>query len=266
MRMENHFLVTEAESGMRSPMEELESLVEQRTLALRTLSARLLRVQEEERRRLARELHDSAGQTLTALKIELAELEKRLQAQQSAPENFAQIVSLADQALREIRTTSYLLYPPLLEESGLCSAVRWYAEGFGQRSNIRVNLFLASIGRLSRSCEIALFRVLQESLTNIYRHSSSETADVRLQPVDQLVILEVRDYGKGMPIGLLHQFRQAGGTGVGLAGMRERIREIGGQLEVISDEAGTLIRATVPARDQPAAPNEITEPSEAFAA
>jgi signal transduction histidine kinase len=236
----------------------LARLVRQRTAAVRRLSAQLLRAQEEERRRLARELHDSTGQTLTALKLELAALQSRMQGPDFVVESLVQAISLTEQAVREIRTRSYLLYPPLLDEVGLCSAARWYVERFAKRSRIQVHVHLASIGRLSRAMEIALFRILQESLTNVYRHSTSNTAEVRLESAKQSVTLEVRDYGKGIPSNLLDQFRNEGsGSGVGLAGMRERIQELGGSLVIISDEAGTLVRATVPADLKSAPAGEI---------
>jgi two-component system, NarL family, sensor kinase len=226
--------------------EELESLVRKRTQTVRSLSARLLRVQDEERRRLARELHDSTGQTLTALKLQLASLQEGVRVGRTDPADFAQVNALADQALRDIRTTSYLLFPPLLDERGFCSAAEWYVDGFSKRSNIDVRLHFASIGRLPRLIETGFFRVLQESLANIYRHSASRIADVRLNQTSGIVVLEVQDYGNGIPAALLEQFTRAGtGAGVGLAGMRERMEDFGGRLEIISGPSGTQIRASV---------------------
>jgi signal transduction histidine kinase len=230
--------------------EELEMLVRQRTAALRCLSARLLRVQEEERRRLSRELHDSTGQTLTALKIQVATLGSSLNNQAAASEAIIQITGLADQALQEIRTASYLLYPPLLDESGFTSAAQWYAEGFAKRSGVEVRLHLAPTDRLPRAVETVLFRVLQEALTNVYRHSASRVVDVRLWLDAGILNFEVRDYGKGIAPERLEQFRRTGGgVGVGLAGMRERVEDLCGRLEVSSDGSGTLIRATLPPGD-----------------
>jgi two-component system NarL family sensor kinase len=226
--------------------EELKSLIRRRTQTVRSLCAQLLRVQDEERRRLARELHDSTGQTLTALKLQLASLQEGVRIGQADPADFAQVNALADQALRDIRTTSYLLFPPLLDERGFCSAAEWYVEGFCKRSNIQVRLHLASIGRLPRLIETALFRVLQESLANIYRHSASRIADVRLTETAGIVVLDIQDYGGGIPAALLDQFTRAGsGAGVGLAGMRERMEDFGGRLDVISGPSGTQIRASV---------------------
>jgi signal transduction histidine kinase len=229
---------------------ELEMLVRERTAALRGLSARLLRVQEEERRRLSRELHDSTGQTLTALKIQVARLGSSLNNQAAASEAVTQINGLADQALQEIRTASYLLYPPLLDESGFISAAQWYVEGFAKRSSIEVRLHLASTGRLPRAIETALFRILQEALTNVYRHSASRLVDVRLWLDAGILNFEVRDYGKGIAPERLEQFRRTGGgVGVGLAGMRERVEDLCGRLEVSSAGTGTLVRATLPSGD-----------------
>jgi signal transduction histidine kinase len=239
----------------RSP-EELEMLVRQRTDALRSLSARLLRVQEEERRRLSRELHDSTGQTLTALKIEVAKLKSNLNNKRTASEAINQINAMADQALQEIRTASYLLYPPLLDESGFSSAAQWYVEGFTKRSNIQVRLYLLPTIRLPRPAETALFRVLQECLTNVYRHSASQLVDVRLQVDADIITLEVRDYGKGISSDRLEQFRRTGGVGVGLAGMRERIEDLCGRLEIFSDRTGTLVRASLPMGDVTSVPSE----------
>jgi signal transduction histidine kinase len=230
--------------------QELELLVRQRTAELHGLSARLLRVQEEERRRLSRELHDSTGQTLTALKIQVATLESNLNNQAAASAAISQINGLADQALQEIRTASYLLYPPLLDESGFISAAQWYVEGFAKRSSVEVRLHLAPTGRLPRAVETVLFRVLQEALTNVYRHSASRIVDIRLWLDAGLINFEVRDYGKGIAPELLEQFsRTGGGVGVGLAGMRERVEDLCGRLEVSSDGTGTLIRATLPPGD-----------------
>jgi signal transduction histidine kinase len=227
--------------------QELEMLVRQRTAAIRSLSACLLRVQDEERRRLARELHDTTGQTLTALKIQIGRLQRNLNDRHSSLEIIAEIDAMADQALQEIRTASYLLYPPLLDESGLVCAAEWYVEGFAKRSNIDVILHLPSIGRLPRLLETVLFRVLQEALTNAYRHAGSRIVEVHLRVSERSVVLEVRDYGKGMARDRLEQFRRTGsGVGVGLAGMRERIEDLSGRLEIFSDATGTLIRAVLP--------------------
>ncbi len=213
--------------------------------AYRRLSSRLLRLQDEERRRIAREMHDSLGQYLTALKIDLEV------AMASPPEQKAELlgeaVELAGSCLSETRTLSHLLHPPLLDEAGLASAARWYVTGFAERSGIKVNLDLpADFGRLPLPIETALFRVLQESLTNIHRHSRSSAADIQMQRSDGHVTLTVRDFGVGIPLRILQRFQQSGTTGVGLAGMRERIYELGGSLDIRREEPGTTVYASVP--------------------
>ena len=227
---------------------QLESLVVQRTLALQNLSQRLLRVQDEERRRVARDLHDSTGQTLTALKMSLADLEKRIQQDQSTSGILCDIAALADQALQEIRTTSYLLHPPLLDEVGFAAAAQWYVEGFAERSGIKASLnFEIEFERLPIAIETALFRVLQESLTNAHRHSGTSEVSIRLQRRAEAVILEITDSGCGIPAALLRRLRKTDSeTGVGLAGMRERLNELNGKLEIHSDSHGTSVRALVP--------------------
>ncbi len=227
---------------------QLESLVLQRTVALQNLSQRLLKVQDEERRRVARDLHDSTGQTLTALKMGLAALEQKLKQNQSATDALSELAALADQALQEIRTTSYLLHPPLLDEAGFNSAAQWYVDGFGKRSGIKVRLDLATKGeRLPITIETALFRVLQESLTNVHRHSGALEVSIRFQYQAETVLLEIRDCGRGIPMERLRRLREASSeTGVGLAGMRERLNELNGKLEIESDCHGTSLRAIVP--------------------
>src|SRR5512132_127638 len=170
---------------------QLELLVSQRTIAVQNLCQRLLKVQDEERRRVARDLHDSTGQTLTALKMGIAVLEERLKQNQSATDALSELAALADQALQEIRTTSYLLHPPLLDEAGFNSAAQWYVDGFGKRSGIKVRLVLATeCERLPNTIEVALFRVLQESLTNVHRHSGASEVCIRFQHQAETVILE----------------------------------------------------------------------------
>lgn len=210
------------------------------------LSARLLRLQDEERRRIARDLHDTTGQTLAALKMVTASLHNLIGEIAPAEPLFQDIDSLTDQALKEIRTTSHLLHPPLLDEAGFASAARWYVEGFSKRSGVDVKLEIAVLDRLPQLVEIVLFRVLQESLTNVIRHSQAQKAEVSLTGGEQLV-LSIRDYGKGISSERIEEFeRTGGGVGVGLAGMRERAREIGGKLEIQSDERGTTVSMVVP--------------------
>jgi len=224
--------------------------------ALRRLSGRLMELQDQERRRIARELHDSIGQCLTAIKIDL-ELLQRDPGQEKlgarAREALAEACGLAEQCSTDTRIISYLLHPPLLDERGLPSAVRWYADGFAKRSGIRLFLGLPDDGtRLPQALETTLFRIVQECLTNIHRHSGSPTAQIRLQVEDERVILEIRDQGRGMRRGKLKQDDGASAMiGVGIAGMRERVRQLGGELEIESSKLGTAVRAILPLRGEP---------------
>jgi two-component system, NarL family, sensor kinase len=227
---------------------ELEGTIVERTEEVQNLSQRLLRVQDEERRRLARDLHDSTGQTLTALKISVSLLQEDCKLCPSSLMSVSEIVALADQAINEIRTMSYLLHPPLLDEVGFRSAAEWYVEGFSKRSGIEVTFdFAAEYQRLPVAVETALFRILQESLTNVHRHSKAKQARVRYLRQREYTILEIRDFGCGIAAERLAGLREVNGeTGIGLAGMRERLNELNGRLELESDEHGTSIRAIVP--------------------
>jgi signal transduction histidine kinase len=226
---------------------ELETLVLQRTSELQILSQRLLSVQDEERRKLARDLHDSTGQTLAALKINVALLEATCPSQPSARVLMSEVAALADQAIQEIRTMSYLLHPPLLDEVGFACAAEWYVEGFAKRSGIHVSVDFSPGERLPKRVELALFRVLQESLTNVHRHSGASTVKVNFKRDAKAVILEIRDFGRGFSPERLARLRETSAdAGVGLAGMRERIYELTGRLELESDAGGTTVRATVP--------------------
>jgi len=234
---------------------QLESLLVERTLALQKLSQRLLKLQDEERRKLARDLHDVTGQTLAALKMAVAELQRRLECNLSLGSVLSDIDSLAEQALQEIRTTSYLLHPPLLDEIGFRAAAEWYVEGFAKRSGINAKLDLTNDGqRMPIEIETALYRVLQESLTNVHRYSGSSEVNIRFQRRAETAILEVADRGCGIPAELLQSLREgSAGTGVGLPGIRERMQELNGNLEIDSDGSGTSLRAIVPLcfTDQP---------------
>jgi signal transduction histidine kinase len=208
------------------------------------LSARVLRLQDEERRRLSRELHDGLGQNLVAAKLALSNLAN------SRPDDsvIADCLKLIDESLAEARTISYLLHPPLLDDIGIASAARWYLEGFAKRSGIEVSADIPdSATRMPRSMELALFRVLQESLTNIHRHAKSSRAEVSLHMLNDRAVLRVRDRGKGIPSETLEHFLHDGThVGVGLAGMRERVAEQDGEFEIYSDESGTVIEVTMP--------------------
>jgi PAS domain S-box-containing protein len=213
--------------------------------SLRDLSLHLLRTQDEERRRIGREIHDSLGQYLSVLKMKLDSMGS---SPATAEEN-AECANLVEECVKEVRTISYLLYPPMLEEMGLASAIPWYLEGFSKRSGIKTSFQVPEdLGRLSRDAELVLFRVLQESLTNVQRHSGSNSADIHISHADGGVALEVIDHGKGLPNAMLDQAAQdwMGSLGVGLRGMSERLRQIGGTLDVSSGESGTMVHATVP--------------------
>jgi PAS domain S-box-containing protein len=210
-------------------------------------AARLQTMQDEERRRLARELHDSVGQTLAALSMNIG----IAQAQSHKLDALgARAVSenahLVDQVSREIRTISHLLHPPLLDVAGLASALRWYVDGFSERSHIKVDLEIPKdFGRLPDEMEIAIFRIVQECLTNIHRHSASPTATIRLIQEGDRLTIQVQDHGKGIPLEKQRALIESGLGGVGFAGMRERLRQLGGTLEIRSEGRGTLVGATL---------------------
>jgi len=217
--------------------------------SLRQLSGRLLQLQDEERRRIARDLHDSTGQKLVALSLDLTVLNAfapELPPKASAAVN--ECLMLAEQISSEIRTLSYLLHPPLLDEVGLASAVQWYIDGFTRRSNIRVNLdFAPQVPRMKHELEITFFRILQEALTNVHRHSGSKVATVRFGLNHEGVTLEVEDSGRRLDrTSLVPSGEPVGTLGVGIRGMQERVRQLGGQFEVNSNTGGTTIRATLP--------------------
>jgi PAS domain S-box-containing protein len=233
---------------LRSRVTELlesQRLVELRTLELQKLSGELLRVQDEERRRMARTLHDELGQELVALKLELDTLRNGGSAENK---NLLQAAELASSALQKVRNMSYLLHPPLLDESGLLPALHWYFEGLQSRGQLRIVFEYKPVTfpRLPREIETAIFRVIQESLTNIYRHSESEDARIELIQDSDSVTVRVRDFGKGIAesnLGL------AITPGVGISGMRERVKQLNGELRISRAEPGTLVQATVPILD-----------------
>lgn len=232
------------EEALRKTQAQLESLVEQRTVALRQLSSSLLNLQDGERRRIARELHDSLGQYLTGLKLNVDLMQQAHGRTELLPET----EQLVQQCISEVRTLSYLLHPPTIDAAGFASAASWFVEGLGQRSGIKVTLDVPSgVSRLPDSIEIALFRVLQEALTNVHRHSGASEAHVSIGAHAQEVVLEVRDNGRGISAERLANFLATGaGMGVGLAGIRERAWELGGKLSLGSDSHGTSVRVAIP--------------------
>lgn len=223
--------------------------------SLRRLSAKLLQLQDDERRHIARELHDSAGQKLAALAMTMYSLIEKLQ--ESAPKCAKQAEeaqSLVEQLSQEIRTTSYLLHPPMLDELGLDSALRWCIEGFEKRSGIKTQLELEISGqRLPAELERTIFRTVQEALTNIHRHSGSQTAFIRLRHNSNNVVLEIQDQGKGIERNRLNQLSAGMASSVGLQGMRERIFQFGGDLQLLSDDHGLTIKAVIPLPSRSAA-------------
>jgi PAS domain S-box-containing protein len=214
---------------------ESQRQVELRTLELQKLSGELLHVQDEERRRLSRSLHDELGQELAALKIELdIQDEKKL----------VPAIEMVERALSKVRNLSYLLHPPLLDESGLVPALHWYFDGLRKRSELRITFDSKPVifSRLPRDLETAIFRIIQEALTNAYRHSGSEDVRIDMTQTSDRVTVRVRDFGKG--IGPL-----ASAAGVGLSGMKERVKQLNGELRISRAEPGTIIEATLPLYD-----------------
>jgi PAS domain S-box-containing protein len=225
-----------------------EEIVRQADL-LRDLSARMLQFQDEERRRFARDLHDSAGQTLAVMSMRLAQMAKDAKSDPAQLGNTIQELEELVQGLtREIRTTSYLLYPPMLDESGLSYALNWYVEGLVERSGLKIDLDIpVSFERLSREMELVIFRVVQECLTNIHRHSGSKAASIRIERQHENVHVTVQDSGQGMSHEKLAEI-QTHGKGVGLRGMRERVRSLQGELTIESSTSGTKVSAILPAK------------------
>jgi two-component system NarL family sensor kinase len=216
---------------------------------LRTLTGRLMRAQDDERRRIAQMLHETTAQDLAALKMLLARLNRTPAALDESERGIlTESISLADQSMTEIRTLSYLLHPPFLDEMGLVSALRWYAAGFTKRSGIKVDLDLPeSFVRPSRDTETALFRVVQEALINVHRHASSKTARILLRASDDGFVLQIDDDGHGIPSAALeHILAGRESAGVGIIGMSERIRQLGGRLDITSEGRGTTVRAVLP--------------------
>jgi two-component system, NarL family, sensor kinase len=212
---------------------------------MQILSTRLINLQDQERRRIARELHDVTAQNLLVISLNLRAL--KLKCPPTLEQDMLECQTLCEECLQEIRTLSYVLHPPMLDEGGLLAALRWYLAGFSKRSGIHVDLLAQDIGRLPDGIEMDLFRIVQESLSNIHRHSGSRTAKIKLERTKSEIILSVRDWGIGMQ---LHT-RWSGLTdpslqGVGLSGMRQRLRYLGGRLEIESSSGGTTITAIVP--------------------
>ncbi len=226
--------------------ERLESEVQRRTSALQHLSTKLMRSQDEERRRIARNLHDSLGQELTSIKLNLESL--RLSDAPNKDEVLSSALESVERSIVETRTLSCLLHPPLIDEVGFASAARWFTDLFAKRSGIEVKLDLPDgMDRLPELAEIALFRILQESLTNVHRHSGTSAVEITLKASNHRAVFTVKDFGRGMPADLIGG-SQANGNhfGVGLSGMQERVNDLGGTFEIQSGGNGTAIVVSIP--------------------
>jgi signal transduction histidine kinase len=235
--------------NLQDEVRALQYLLDARTAQLQQLTSTLMTLQDEERRRIARELHDSAGQDLAAIEMNLTFL-MREDSPRTVSE--ASYVSDALEAVRhctsEIRTLSYLLHPPLLDEFGLRSALAHFAEGFSQRSGIRIELDIPQdLGRFGTKIETAMFRVVQQSLANIHRHSGAFTAEIQIEADAEQISVQVRDQGRGIPPEIVTRINSSNQiVGIGIAGMRERINGLGGRFHVRSGEDGTIVEVSLP--------------------
>lgn len=243
--------IQERTSELTHANEQLHSEIQRRVQTeeiLRKLSARILTLQDEERRRLGRELHDSAGQLLAALHINLGVIAQRTQGDPNLAARVADSAALADQVISEVRTLSYLLHPPMLDEAGLASALEWYARGFSERSKITVDIDIdPGLPRFPIEVETAIFRIVQESLVNIHRHSGSRTAFISLESNADGAALTVRDEGCGISSDILKNMEDCGvNIGVGIGGMRERARQLGGFISIRRAKPGTLVEVNLP--------------------
>jgi signal transduction histidine kinase len=260
----------QAEGQLRKANDDLERRVRERTAELERstaqimeqskaamhLSSRILKVQDEERRSIGRELHDSLGQSLTVVKLNLdllSNLERQTQPDPDRTKYLSQCLEAVEDCLKETRTISHLLHPPLLDEVGFGSAARWYVDTFSRRGGREVKCNIPDgLPRLRKNTELALFRVMQESLTNVHRHSGCSRVEVTIDFDDENVTLRVKDNGIGIPGDRLKAFRNSGGeVGIGLAGMRERMRDLGGRLVLDSNGEGTTVTAVVPVVKEP---------------
>jgi PAS domain S-box-containing protein len=235
------------EKSIRDNALELEKMVDRRTDELRRLSIRLMTMQDQERRRLARDLHDGLGQELAVAKMVLDKMMLQKSAQ-PAEEEWTQASSIVDRAIQQVRTMSHLLHPPLLDEVGLLSALSWYVEGLTKRSGIEISLEVEprDFPRLSADVETAVFRIVQEALTNVFRHSEASKVWISLAQKEENIVVAVRDDGKGVDKRITEL--QPDSVGVGIGGMKQRAREFGGELRLTNAHPGTLVELTIPLR------------------
>jgi len=237
------------EQSIRDNAIELERMVDIRTAELRRLSSRLMTLQDEERRRIAREIHDGLGQELAAAKMILDGILSK-DTSPTMRQAAADASELVDRAIKQVRTISHLLHPPLLDEVGLVSALRWYLEGLSERSGIEIHLEVdpLDLGRLKPDLETAIFRIIQEALTNMFRHSGAHNGEVSLREKEGQIVVTVRDDGKGIEEQVV-QLRPES-VGVGIGGMRQRVNELGGRLRLANAHPGTIVEVVVPFRRQ----------------
>ncbi len=235
------------EQSIRDNALELEKMVDRRTDELRRLSIRLMTMQDQERRRLARDLHDGLGQELAVAKMVLDKMMLQKSAQ-PAEEEWTQASSIVDRAIQQVRTMSHLLHPPLLDEVGLLSALSWYVEGLTKRSGIEISLEVQprDFPRLSADVETAVFRIVQEALTNVFRHSEASKVWITLAQKEENIVVAVRDDGKGVDKRITEL--QPDSVGVGIGGMKQRASEFGGELRLTNAHPGTLVELTIPLR------------------
>jgi signal transduction histidine kinase len=256
--------VLQRTAELSKALDRLQSEISVRQQAesdLRQLSTRLMTLQDEERRRIARDLHDTVGQTLAAVKMSIALIRQVKGSPTALQPLIDDLNALADEALQEVRTTSYLLHPPLLDEAGIAPAARWFVDGFARRSGLHIECDIPqNMDRPSRDRELVLFRILQESLTNVHRHSQASAATVRLTRTGHHIEIEVRDNGKGIPEARLRRIdSSAAQAGVGITGMRERVLKLGGLFEIQALNPGTAIRAALPLHSE-----SSSEPADAL--